>query len=169
MVLTPDDRDRLRLLHDERDPRAFAERLFDYYHDADRADRTPRELLYLHLGMATAMIEQALRAPFTPTKGRLMTKKEPAAGFPPCVPMTLEWNPHAAVYMTVEQWLAAEAARGNTLDWVSAEERDRAVRLDSLWITHWYPNTPVSFQQVAASSLLVLQAAMEATLRTGAS
>jgi hypothetical protein len=65
-VLSPDDHDRLRLLNEERDPRAFAERLFDYYHDLDRANRTPRELLYLHLGMATAMIEQALRAPFPP-------------------------------------------------------------------------------------------------------
>jgi hypothetical protein len=30
--------------------------LHKYYHDADRADRTPRELMYLHIGLLVGMI-----------------------------------------------------------------------------------------------------------------
>jgi hypothetical protein len=52
----PTDAELLAALHAERDPVQFAERLHAFYGDVERAQRTPRELLYLHLGIATGMI-----------------------------------------------------------------------------------------------------------------
>jgi hypothetical protein len=34
-----------------------AARIRDYYRDRDRADRTPRGILYLHLGMLSGIID----------------------------------------------------------------------------------------------------------------
>lgn len=55
-ILLPDDEKRLWALHHTRSPVVFASRLFDYYHDTNRADRTSRSLMYLHFGMVTARI-----------------------------------------------------------------------------------------------------------------
>lgn len=46
-----------RAVFDAPDPRAKAKLLRDYYHDADRADRTPRPMLYLHLGLLAGVVE----------------------------------------------------------------------------------------------------------------
>jgi hypothetical protein len=43
------------------DPETFAAALFVYYRDADRADRTPRSTLYLHLGQLAGMIARLTR------------------------------------------------------------------------------------------------------------
>jgi len=60
----------LNALHEaaRTDPRAFAAQLFAYYHDADRAERTPRYLLYLHLGMCVGLLR---REPFDREDPRL--------------------------------------------------------------------------------------------------
>lgn len=46
----------LRALMDERDPQTWAQLLRAYYSDADRADNTSREVMYLHLGMAVGIL-----------------------------------------------------------------------------------------------------------------
>ena len=38
-------------------------------------------------------------------------------------------------------------------DWVSEDSKRRAVETNRAWIVHWYPNTPVSFNAVAAATL----------------
>lgn len=53
------DKKLLRALMDERNPEAFAAQLFAYYRDRDRADRTSREQMYLHLGMCAGQIVRA--------------------------------------------------------------------------------------------------------------
>lgn len=53
---TPEDLELAQALMGEDDPERFAAQLFDYYHDNDRADRTPRSTMYLHLGMAAGLI-----------------------------------------------------------------------------------------------------------------
>lgn len=53
--LTPDDQTRLNAISNARG-RACAGRIYDYYHDVDRANRTPRAVMYLHLGMLTGII-----------------------------------------------------------------------------------------------------------------
>jgi hypothetical protein len=50
-ALRPADRDFLRAIENERDPDALVVLLHRYYGDGERADRTPRSFLYLHLGM----------------------------------------------------------------------------------------------------------------------
>jgi len=52
----PGDADLRLELFDATDPRQFVTKLHAYYRDAGRAARTSRELMYLHLGMATGMI-----------------------------------------------------------------------------------------------------------------
>lgn len=60
----------------------------------------------------------------------------------------IEHNPHRNVYETIETFMA-----GRPGDWVSAEERARAIAIDSLWVMQWYPATPIGFCRRAASSL----------------
>lgn len=46
-------------------------------------------------------------------------------------------------------------------DWVSAEERAKAIEENSIWRLQWYPDTPVGFYVVHASSLLALVGALK--------
>lgn len=57
--LTAEDRAALGKISEAEDPREFARHLFAYYHDNARARRTSRSIMYLHLGMASGMIERA--------------------------------------------------------------------------------------------------------------
>ena len=44
--------------------------------------------------------------------------------------------------------------------WVSEEEKQRAIETNRVWTIHWYPNTPVGFHALSASTLsAVLSAA----------
>ncbi len=45
-------------------------------------------------------------------------------------------------------------------DWVSDEERDRAYAANSEWVLQWYPDTPIGFYAIRASSLSALFAAI---------
>jgi hypothetical protein len=45
------DAERLGAILEAEDGVTMAARIGDYYRDLDRADRTPRGLMYLHLGM----------------------------------------------------------------------------------------------------------------------
>ena len=47
------------------------------------------------------------------------------------------------------------------IDWVSDEERLLAVKLDEVWEAQWYPNTPIGFCRIGASSLPALLAALQ--------
>jgi hypothetical protein len=56
----PEDGARLDAMLAAQDGLTLAFLIRDYYRDADRADRAPRELLYLHLGTLSGIIEQLL-------------------------------------------------------------------------------------------------------------
>ena len=62
--------------------------------------------------------------------------------------LSLTHNEHRSNYETIEEW---EAHLGP--DWISDDERARAIHLDNLWVLQWYPETPVGFCLLAASSL----------------
>lgn len=47
-------------------------------------------------------------------------------------------------------------------EWVSPEEYQRSLETDSVWTLQWYPETPVGFCLVRASSLEAIRAALEA-------
>lgn len=46
--------------------------------------------------------------------------------------------------------------RGDDIHWVSDEERDKAVATNRMWGLQWYPDTPVGFHRIHASSLPAL-------------
>lgn len=76
--------------------------------------------------------------------------------------LTLGFNDgNACNYLPVGKYLETygESAEGHT-DWVSDEERAKAIATNSWWCAQWYPNTPVGFQSVSAASLPVLVAAL---------
>jgi hypothetical protein len=62
-ALNPDDDARLsEILAAVGNPSQLGALLSDYYRDKARADRTSRELLYLHLGIASGALRNATRA-----------------------------------------------------------------------------------------------------------
>lgn len=59
----------------------------------------------------------------------------------------LTHNEHLDLYQTVEQF--TEDSDG----WVSTEEKKKAIATNELWQLQWYPDTPVGFYVLKASSL----------------
>jgi hypothetical protein len=58
-TLRPEDRDALRAIEqltDAHDAQGLARAILAYYRDGDRADRTPRPFLYLHLGILSGLL-----------------------------------------------------------------------------------------------------------------
>ena len=58
-------------------------------------------------------------------------------------------------YQTVEKYVSDDSW-GSKVEWVSEEEKRRAIEKNSMWELHWYPLTPIGFHRVAASSLSAL-------------
>lgn len=57
-MLTDDDARLLRAISESDDQTTMAVRIREYYQlDRDRADRTPRSILYLHLGVLSGIID----------------------------------------------------------------------------------------------------------------
>jgi hypothetical protein len=52
----PSDTELLAAIMECRDPALFGRLVYIYYHDADRAERTSRAQLYLHLGMLCGLL-----------------------------------------------------------------------------------------------------------------
>lgn len=57
-TLQPDDHARLKAIEESHDPKQTIALLHDYYGDLDRANRTPRAFLYLHLGWVIGFVER---------------------------------------------------------------------------------------------------------------
>ena len=71
----------------------------------------------------------------------------------------LTHNEHRDSYESIEAWIVDQETFGgcSRFDWVSPEEREKAIKADSVWVLQWYPNTPVGFNCIAASSLDALR------------
>lgn len=67
----------------------------------------------------------------------------------------LEHNAHRDVYESVE-----DAVEELGASWVSPGERNRALQTGEIWTLQWYPETPVGFNLIAASSLEALRKAL---------
>jgi hypothetical protein len=74
----------------------------------------------------------------------------------------LQHNEHKSYYETAEQWITEQESfgEGPHFDWVSDDERQKAIDEDSVWIMQWYPDTPIGFCCLAASSLDALKNAV---------
>lgn len=68
---------------------------------------------------------------------------------PKHINLTITHNDHNSVYRTVGEY-------ATELDWVSEEEKQKAIASNEIWEIQWYPNTPIGFFRVAASNLDVL-------------
>lgn len=73
----------------------------------------------------------------------------------------IEHNPHKAYYSKIED---EEGENGGCFgaDWVSLEQRAKAIETDNVWVVQWYPDTPVgSYRRCGADLDVVLAAARE--------
>lgn len=77
--------------------------------------------------------------------------------------MSISHNEHKNVYETVEQYIRPFGAQDPDDSFVSEEERQKAIETNELWEIHWYPDTPVGFYRVRASTFeAALAGALEA-------
>ncbi len=64
---------------------------------------------------------------------------------------------HAANYVNAQQWHDEygfyTGDDEDRIDWVSEDERLKAIATNSVWTLQYYPNTPVGFNCIGASSL----------------
>lgn len=72
--------------------------------------------------------------------------------------LSITFNEHAFNYINVAQ--AIEQDYFDHADWVSDWEKKLAAEKNSVWIVQWYPNTPIGFNALAASSLEAVLLAM---------
>jgi hypothetical protein len=63
----------------------------------------------------------------------------------------LEHNDHKNYYQTIE-----EVCENYEHDWISEEERKKAIETDSVWTLQWYPDTPIGSHCYAASTFEAL-------------
>jgi hypothetical protein len=84
--------------------------------------------------------------------------------------MTIEWpkheaslhlthNDHKSVYRTVQESIDDESFGYCDDDWVSPEQKQKAIDTNDCWTLQWYPDTPVGFCKLSAADLDVLLAA----------
>lgn len=69
--------------------------------------------------------------------------------------MHITHNDHKNQYQTADEWTRTNEV-DQYADWISESERVKAVEEDSIWTLQWYPNSPVGFCCVAASSFEAL-------------
>lgn len=66
--------------------------------------------------------------------------------------LTIVHNDHKNIYQSAEEWIEE-----NTFyQWISEEEKKKAIENDSIWTIQVYPETPIGFYAYAASNLETL-------------
>lgn len=74
----------------------------------------------------------------------------------------LTHNQHKDYYQNVDEWIMDSLDIGSDYNWVSPEQKEKAIREDSVWVLQWYPHTPVSFYRICSADLdILLQKAQE--------
>lgn len=63
-------------------------------------------------------------------------------------------NEHRDVYETIENFYDFES-------FISQEEFTKAIAEDSVWVLQWYPETPIGFHRISASTLEALEAELK--------
>lgn len=62
----------------------------------------------------------------------------------------LSHNEHLDVYDTIEEFYDVD-------DFISLEEWHEALAKNSVWVLQWYPDTPIGFIRLAASTLEAIE------------
>ncbi len=78
----------------------------------------------------------------------------PEHPFPKHLTLSLRHNDHKSSYMTVAEY--CETVQNDLENWVSEEQRLKAIETNELWELQWYPDTPVGFCIKLAADLDVL-------------
>lgn len=71
--------------------------------------------------------------------------------------LSLTHNEHKSSYQTIEEYF--ENCLNCSEDWISKEQREKAIAQDSVWKLQWYPDTPIGSYNLLACDLDVLLAA----------
>lgn len=66
---------------------------------------------------------------------------------------SIEHNANKDVYETVAEHTQFIAEMSGTESWISGAEKEKAIRDGELWTCRWYPDTPIGFFEIWASSL----------------
>ena len=77
--------------------------------------------------------------------------------------LILRHNDHLNVYETAEDVILQDEANHGPhgADFVSPEQRQKAIETNEIWELHWYPDTPVGFYRLRAAELSALIAAVQ--------
>lgn len=79
--------------------------------------------------------------------------------FPPhAAALHLTHNDHKSYYQTVAESVGRQDHGYRDNDWVSDEQKAKAIQTNDCWTLQWYPNTPVGFNLMSAADLDVLLA-----------
>lgn len=70
--------------------------------------------------------------------------------------LTLAHNEHLDYYTTVKEEIEDRPDWYRDDDWVSLEEKQKAIDTNEVWTLQWYPDTPVGFHKLHASTLEAL-------------
>ena len=67
--------------------------------------------------------------------------------------LTVSFNDeHSPNYVTAKEWAEKYGGYGPEDGWWSEQDRYKALSKNSVWTIQWYPDTPVGFYVVRASS-----------------
>jgi hypothetical protein len=67
--------------------------------------------------------------------------------------MILTHNDHLSVYQTVAQSIEQGDHGYRPDDWISEEQKQKAIDTNECWTLQWYPDTPVGFILQSAADL----------------
>ena len=73
--------------------------------------------------------------------------------FPKHLSLTLTHNEHANYYQTVAESIDQEDHGYRDDDWVSPEQRQKAIDTNECWTLQWYPDNPIGFYILLAADL----------------
>lgn len=68
----------------------------------------------------------------------------------------LTHNDHKSYYLTVADAIRDGDHGYKDSDWISEEQRQKAIDTNECWTLQWYPNTPVGFCLMSAADLSAL-------------
>lgn len=74
---------------------------------------------------------------------------------PKHINLEIEHNPHKTDYETAEQYIKKMFSCDcwDIKDFISEEDKAECVKNNDFWTLHWYPDTPVGFCTIIASTL----------------
>jgi len=67
--------------------------------------------------------------------------------------LSLKHNEHHELYEKIAGYIEERRDYFDDDVWATQTSKQRAIETDSLWVLHWYPNSPVGFNVVAGATL----------------